>query len=106
MTNAKLAPIHLGEMLREEFLIPLNLTAEELAKDIEVDVEEVQAIVAEKKDLSPLVALRLSLYFDLSVGFWLNLQKQYELECLQDKAEAESKIVHPYHKTHPTRPIL
>ena len=75
-----LPPIHPGEQLREEFLLPLGVTAYRLAKDLGVPVTRIQTILAEKRGISGDTALRLGRYFDTSAEFWLNMQRDYELE--------------------------
>lgn len=81
MTNMRnLPPIHPGEQLREEFMKPLGLTAYRSAKDIGVPVTRVQAIIAERRGISGGTALRLAGYFSTTPKFWLNMQRDYELE--------------------------
>ncbi len=75
-----LPPIHPGEQLREEFMKPLGLTAYRLAKDIGVPVTRVQAIIAERRGITGDTALRLARYFGTSPEFWLNMQRDFELE--------------------------
>ncbi len=90
-----LPPIHPGEQLREEFLKPLGLTAYRLAKDIGVPVTRVQAILAERRGISGDTALRLGRYFRTSAEFWLNMQRDFELEnaaiARGDRVEMEIK---------------
>ena len=69
MKSKKLAPIHPGEMLREEFLVPLNMKPEELAKKISVPVKTIKDICQEKKDLTPEIICRLAIYFKMSYEF-------------------------------------
>jgi addiction module HigA family antidote len=76
----ELSPIHPGEQLRLEFMEPLGLTAYRLAKDIGVPVTRVQAIIAEKRGITGDTALRLARYFATTPEFWLNMQRDYELE--------------------------
>jgi addiction module HigA family antidote len=76
-----LPPIHPGEQLREEFLKPLGVTAYRLAKDIGVPVTRVQAILAERRGITGDTALRLARYFGTTPEFWLNLQRDYELDA-------------------------
>ena len=83
-----LPPIHPGEQLREEFMRPLGLTAYRLAKDIGVPVSRVQAIIAERRGISGDTALRLARYFDTTPEFWLNMQRDYELETAEIEAGA------------------
>lgn len=75
-----LPPVHPGEQLREEFMKPLGITAYRLAKDIGVAVTRVQAIVAERRAITGDTALRLGRYFGTSPEFWLNMQRDFELE--------------------------
>lgn len=72
-------PIHPGEILREEFLVPFDLSAGKLAKALGVPRSRIERIVREETEVTTDTALRLSRYFGMSDGFWLNLQKSYEL---------------------------
>lgn len=81
----KLEPIHPGEILREEFLLPLNVSQTKLAEDTGISSAEVEKIINKESAISPNSALRLSLYFGLSERFWLNLQSRYDLETEKDK---------------------
>jgi addiction module HigA family antidote len=73
-------PLHPGEMLREEFLIPLRMTAQMLAHEIKVPERRVVAIVKERRGLDADLCLRLTRFFRMSPEFWMNMQKAYELE--------------------------
>jgi addiction module HigA family antidote len=84
MTEAIL--IHPGEILREEFLIPMGITAYRLAKDIQVPVPRINDIVLEKRGISADTALRLGRYFNMSARFWMNLQTHYELRLAEQAA--------------------
>ncbi len=75
-----LPPVHPGEQLREEFLKPLAITAYRLAKDLGVPVTRIQEIIGERRAISADTALRLGRYFTTTPEFWLNLQRDYELE--------------------------
>ncbi len=77
---AKLKNIHPGEILLEEFLIPLNLSAYKLAKDIEIPQTRVSEILKGNRRITADTALRLSKYFGNSAKFWLGLQDDYDLE--------------------------
>ena len=96
MRTKKIAPIHPGEILLEEFLKPLRITQYRLAKDIGVPARRINEIVQGKRSVSADTALRLSRYFKLSERFWLNLQARYDLEVEKDKLngriEAEVKV--------------
>ncbi len=78
-------PTHPGEMLREEFLIPMNLTQKELADSIKVPYQRVNEIVSGKRGVTPSTALRLAKYFGMSADFWLNLQIKFDLYLVQKK---------------------
>src|SRR5438128_11704827 len=77
---AKLKNIHPVEILFEEFLIPLNVTAYKLAKDLEIPQTRVSEILKGNRRITADTALRLSKYFGNSPKFWLGLQNDYDLE--------------------------
>jgi addiction module HigA family antidote len=97
MKKGKIAPVHPGEILMEEFLKPLGISQYRLAKDISVPARRINEIVQAKRSISADTALRLSRYFNLSERFWLNLQGRYDLEMQKDKLsgriETEVKIL-------------
>ncbi len=77
--NIRRPPVHPGEMLREEFLKPLKLSANRWAMDLRVPVTRISEIVNERRGITADTALRLERYFGTSAGFWLNLQKKFDL---------------------------
>ena len=77
---AKLKNIHPGEILMEEFLIPFNISAYKLAKDIEIPQTRVSEIVKGNRRITADTALRLSKYFGNSAKFWLGLQDDFDIE--------------------------
>lgn len=85
MPARKLPPVHPGEVLREEFLAPLEISQYRLAKDISVPPRRINEIVHGKRGISADTALRLSRYFGTSERFWLNLQTGYDLEVERDR---------------------
>ncbi|CAG8456629.1 27238_t:CDS:2 [Gigaspora margarita] len=91
--SKKLPPIHPGEMLREEFLVPLKMKPEELAEEINVPVKVIKDICQEKKDLTPEIICRLAIYFKMSYEFWLGMQQDYERECLEDILENQEQQI-------------
>lgn len=95
--NGKLLkPTHPGEVLREEFLEPLEMTAYSLARDIGVPATRIYNIVEERRSITAATALRLARYFDTTPRFWLNLQAQYDLETEEDRSgETIEKEVKP-----------
>jgi len=89
--NKKIEPIHPGEILLEEFLIPMDISQYRLAKDINVPPRRINEIVLGKRTITADTALRLSEYFGLSEKFWLNLQMKYNLEIEKDKLKGKLK---------------
>ncbi|MGI8495363.1 MAG: HigA family addiction module antitoxin [Pyrinomonadaceae bacterium] len=81
----KLEPIHPGEILSEEFLMPMNISKPQIAEDTGISLAEIKKIIEGKSSVTPNSALHLSLYFGLSERFWLNLQSRYDLETEKDK---------------------
>jgi antitoxin HigA-1 len=81
----KLPPVHPGEVLLEEFLIPLGLSQYRLAKGTGVPPRRINEIVHGKRAVTADTALRLSRFFGTSEPFWLNLQTQYDLEMAKDR---------------------
>lgn len=83
-----LAPLHPGEILREEYLKPLGLSMNRLALDLRVPVTRISEIVHERRGITTDTALRLARYFDTTARFWLNLQAAYDLEVAGDELNA------------------
>ncbi|HEY5607522.1 MAG TPA: HigA family addiction module antitoxin [Alphaproteobacteria bacterium] len=82
----RLPPIHPGEILREELMRPLNLSASRLARDLRVPVTRINDIVRGRRAITGDTALRLARYFGTTARFWVNLQAAYELEVAERKA--------------------
>lgn len=82
MKNEMLKPIHFGVILLEEFLKPMEITQSRLAEDIDLPIEQLDAIVAGTQAITPDIGARLSKYFGLSEHFWMNLQNHYELDII------------------------
>ena len=80
-------PTHPGEMLREEFLIPMNLTQKDLADAIQVPYQRINEIVAGKRGVTPSTALRLAKFFGMTADFWMNLQVKFDLFSAQKKEQ-------------------
>jgi addiction module HigA family antidote len=85
-------PTHPGEILLEEFMIPLELSANRLAGILGVPANRVSAIVAGKRGISADTALRLERAFGASAEFWLNLQRNYDLKLAKRNASGLGKI--------------
>ena len=88
----KMPPMHPGEVLREEFLKPLNLSAGALAKVCGVPRTRIERIAEERTGITGDTALRLSKAFGNTPEFWLNLQKHYELEQAKIEAAKDTTI--------------
>ena len=90
----KMRPIHPGEVLREEFLGPLGMTAHALAQALRVPAPRVNDLVRERRGVTPDTALRLARYFGTTAEFWIGMQATYDLETARDKvgAEIEAKV--------------
>jgi len=83
-----LPPIHPGEILREEYLVPLDMTPYALAKKLRVPRTRIERIVAEKIGISADTALRLGKFFNTTPQFWLNLQTSYDLKIAEAAIDA------------------
>ena len=98
-------PVHPGTVLLEEFLLPMGISDSRLAKDINVHVGKLRKIIDGKEDLTLDIAVRIALFFKMSVDFWLGLQKDYELDVAKiSLTEKLKKEVHPWpgHLVHET----
>ena len=82
----KLPPIHPGEQLREELMIPLGLSSNALARALNVTPARINEIVRERRGITADTALRLARFFNTSRQFWLNLQSNYDVQCAEDAA--------------------
>jgi addiction module HigA family antidote len=83
----RLAPVHPGEVLLEDFMKPNGLTAYRVAKDIGVPALRINQIVKGERGISADTALRLARYFGTSAGVWVRIQARYELEMAQNELE-------------------
>ncbi len=96
MTKKKLAPIHPGEVLLEEFLKPMGLSQNRLALSVGVHPRRINEIVLGKRRVTAETALRLARYFGSSPQFWLGLQSDYDLDVASDelgsRLEQEVKV--------------
>ena len=79
----KMRPIHPGEILREEFLVPIGMSAHALAMELKVPAPRINDIVRERRSITPDTALRLARYFGTTPQFWLNLQTSYQLKIAE-----------------------
>lgn len=84
-------PIHPGEVLREDFLVPLSMSVNALAKSLKVPAPRINEIVLGRRGVSADTALRLARYFNSSPEFWLNLQAAYDLRVAEIAAAGKIK---------------
>lgn len=93
----KLQNVHPGEVLQEEFLIPLGLSAYRLAKDIGIPQTRLTEIIKGNRRITADTALRLSKYFGNSAKFWLGLQNDFDLEEEGALKSQELSLIEQYH---------
>jgi addiction module HigA family antidote len=91
----KLKPIHPGEQLREEFMIPLRLSSNALARALDVTPARINEIVRGRRGITVDTALRLARFFGTSHQFWLNLQANYDVQPAEDEARREIAKIKP-----------
>ena len=90
MATNKMRAVHPGEILREEYLAPLGMSAHALAMALHVPAPRINDVVRERRAVTPDTALRLARYFDTTAQFWLNLQSAFDLKLAE--SEAGSRI--------------
>jgi antitoxin HigA-1 len=94
-TGTVMEPVHPGEILLEEFLVPLSLSQYQLAKEINVPPRRINEIVHGQRRISADTALRLARFFGTSDRFWLNLQTRYDLELERDRLGDALDVITP-----------
>jgi len=92
----KLKPIHPGEQLLQEFMIPLELSSNALARALDVTPARINEIVRGRRGISADTALRLARYFGTSHQFWLNLQANHDVQCAEDEAGPRIAKIKPH----------
>ena len=94
-TNKVLDPITPGEILREDFMEPLDISINQLARDLSVPPNRISHIVNGKRSITADTALRLQRYFGVEAQFWLNLQTEYDLRMIKRKIwfDIERRII-------------
>ena len=92
----KLAPVHPGEVLREEFLKPMNLTPYAVAAALNIPRTRIERLAREETPITAYTALRLGKFFMTTPAFWMNLQAQYDLEIAEDKIARQIKKITAY----------
>lgn len=94
----RLPPVHPGEVLREEFLVPLRLTPYAVAKACGVPRTRIERLAREETPVTADTALRLARYFGTTAEFWMGMQAQYDLERAEDEAAASLRRIQPRKK--------
>jgi antitoxin HigA-1 len=93
--SKKLSPVHPGEVLREDFLKPMNLSAYVVARACDVPRTRIERLVRKETPVTADTALRLAKYFGTTAVFWMGMQAQYDLERTGDEVSAEIKRIQP-----------
>src|ERR1700719_4458635 len=95
MSLKKLAPVHPGEVLREDFLIPMKLSPYVVARACGVPRTRIERLARGQTPITADTALRLARYFGTTPAFWMNMQAQFDLECAEDQMAAPLKKIEP-----------
>ncbi len=98
-------PTHPGEMLLEEFLVPMSITQRELALAIRVPYQRINEIINKRRGITPSTALRLAKYFRMSEDFWMNLQIRWDLYRAKQSEERDLKSIKPYSSSETPAPM-
>ena len=93
MIKNGMRPIHPGEILREDFLLPLQMSVNALATTLGVPATRMHEITKERRGVSAETALRLGRFFNTTPGFWLNLQQQYDLKRAERTTKGLDRIL-------------
>ena len=89
-------PTHPGEMLLEEFLVPMGITQKELAERIHVQYQKINEIINKRRGITPGIALRLAKFFGVSEDFWMNLQLRWDLYKAKRVEIKELNTIKPF----------
>jgi addiction module HigA family antidote len=92
----RLKPVTPGELLREEFLVPMNISQYRLAKEIAVPAQRIGEIVAGRRSITADTDLRLCKFFGLSNGYWLRAQAAHDTEVAEEALSAVLKTITPW----------
>lgn len=96
MARRKLPPVHPGEILREEFLLPMGLTPYAVAAKLRVPRTRIERLAREETPITADTALRLGKFFGTTAAFWMNIQAQYDLETAEDKLAPQIRKIQEY----------
>jgi len=92
----RITPIHPGEILQEDFLIPMNISAYKLAKETFLDQTRISEIIRGKRSITIDTALRFSKFFGTTPEFWINIQTQYDMENKKEELAPELMKIHSF----------
>jgi addiction module HigA family antidote len=92
--DERIEPIHPGEILQEDFLVPMNITAYKLAKETFIDQTRISEIIRGKRSITIDTALRFAKFFGTTPEFWINIQTQYDMENKKEEIEPELLKIH------------
>ena len=90
-------PTHPGEMLSEEFLIPMEISMLDLAQAIHIPLQQINELINRKRAVTPSIALRLAKFFGVSADYWLNLQVRWDLYQAQQTEKTELESIQDFH---------
>lgn len=91
MSKNGMRPVHPGEILREDYLVPLEMSANALARELHLSAPRINDVVRERRGITADTAMRLARYFDSTPEFWLNLQLEYDLKTAELKSAEQIK---------------
>ena len=95
MNKTPLAPVHPGEILREEFLAPLGMTPYALVAELHVPRTRIERLVREETAVTPDTALRLARYFGTTPEFWLGIQNRFDVETARQTLDEDIAAIKP-----------
>jgi addiction module HigA family antidote len=96
MIKNGMRPVHPGEILREDYLLPLEMSVNALAKALHVPTSRINDVILERRGITADTAMRLARFFDTTAQFWMNLQAEYDLRVAQvEKSKLITKEVQP-----------
>lgn len=93
-------PVHPGEILKKEYMTPLNLGVSELALELRIPASRIHEIISQRRGISVDTAMRLAKFFDTDLSLWINLQAQYEADTISEKTKKDLERIVPYKVLH------
>lgn len=100
MFSLKRIPTHPGEILKEEFLLPLNISPNQLSEETSIPIEVINGILNETGSINPEIGVVFSIYFGTSPELWLNLQNQYDIYKIMSEKSLKIKSIKSYKQLH------